>query len=473
MSFYDHLEHFDNHTAIIGTDSNRISYRTLAEKADRIVASIPARSFVFLLGQNHPVCIAAYLGFLRRKIVPLLVNHEISQTLFHKLLESYTPEYLFISEIQKDLLTEQFELVDQFDGYRLYRNTKTFRHVLHEALALVLTTSGSTGSPKLVRLSYRNIQGNAESIAQYLEISEEDRAITTMPMAYTYGLSIINSHLVKGATILTSELSVMERQFWDVIKKLKPTTFGGVPYIYEMLKKLRFAKMSLPNLRYITQAGGKLSPELVEEFRDICQQKGIRFIVMYGQTEATARMSYLPWEYSFRKSGSIGVAIPGGTFWLENENGAIIETNETAGELVYQGENVSLGYAESAADFVKGDENCGILRTGDIARRDSDGFYYIIGRKKRFVKIFGNRVSLDETESLLQSQFSDTNIACSGVDDHLYVFIVNESLKNNVLKFLTETTGLNTTAFQIVVLQTIPKNESGKTIYTMLSQYYE
>jgi acyl-coenzyme A synthetase/AMP-(fatty) acid ligase len=473
MSFYGRLEQFDHQTAIIGTDSNKITYRTLAEDADCIVAKIPSRSFVFLLGQNHPVCIAAYLGFLRKKIVPLLVNHEISNELFFGLLEIYSPEYVFLSEKRRDLLPEYFEPVDHFGNHILYRNTKGVQPELHNDLALLLTTSGSTGSPKLVRLSYKNIQRNAESIAQYLEIMEKDRAITTMPMTYTYGLSIINSHLIKGASIIASELSLMERKFWDIVKDLKPTTLGGVPYIYEMLRKLRFKQMLLPSLRYITQAGGKLSQELVEEFRDICKEKGICFIVMYGQTEATARMSYLPYENSFEKSGSIGIPIPGGKFWLENENGEIIETNETKGELVYQGENVSLGYAESPADFAKGDENNGILRTGDIAYRDADGFYYIVGRKKRFIKIFGNRVSLDETELLLQSQFSDTNIACSGIDDKMYIFIVNELLKESIQKFLTERTGLNTTAFNVAIIQAIPKNESGKTIYTILNQYYE
>jgi acyl-CoA synthetase (AMP-forming)/AMP-acid ligase II len=473
MSFYERLEQFDNNTAIIGTNSNTISYRTLAEDADRIVALIPARSFVFLLSRNHPVCIAAYLGFLRRKIVPLLINDEISEELFQHLLEVYSPEYVFLSEMRKELLPDHFKPVDHFENHELYRNNKGIRPQLYDDLALLLTTSGSTGSPKLVRLSYRNIQSNAESIAEYLEIIKEDRAITTMPMSYTYGLSIINSHLIKGASIIASELSFVERKFWDIVKNLQPTTFGGVPYIYEILKKLRFKQMSLPSLRYITQAGGKLSQELVEEFRDICNEKGIRFIVMYGQTEATARMSYLPWKNSFEKSGSIGIAIPGGKFWLENENGKIIETKETTGELIYQGENVSLGYAESPNDFSKDDENFGILRTGDISYRDADDFYYIVGRKKRFIKIFGNRISLDETESLLQLHFSDTNIACGGVDDKMYIFIINELLKDNVLKFLAERTGLNIVAFKVVAIPTIPKNESGKTIYTILNKYYE
>ena len=153
----------------------------------------------------------------------------------------------------------------------------------------------------------------------------------------------------------------------------------------------------------ITQAGGKLSQELTAEFTDICAQKGIKFYVMYGQTEATARMSYLPWEYARQKLGSMGIAIPGGQFWLEDENGNVIGDIDTMGELIYKGDNVTLGYAENYIDLSKGDENKGILRTGDLAKRDADGFYYITGRKKRFLKMFGKRVNLNEVEELIKA----------------------------------------------------------------------
>ena len=181
--------------------------------------------------------------------------------------------------------------------------------------------------------------------------------------------------------------------------------------------------MELPSLRYLTQAGGRLGRELAEEFNAICEEKGIRLIVMYGQTEATARMSYLPWEDAGRKAGSIGIPIPGGKFELVDANGQLIDGADVVGELVYCGSNVTPGYAKSRMDLAKPDENKGVLYTGDMAKRDEDGFYYVVGRKKRFLKIFGNRVNLDEVENLLKKEGIEN--ACTGQDDRMVVFLTD------------------------------------------------
>jgi len=179
--------------------------------------------------------------------------------------------------------------------------------------------------------------------------------------------------------------------------------------------------------------------------------------VMYGQTEATARMSYLPWEKAEEKYASIGVAIPGGEFSLAED-----------GELIYQGENVSLGYAECAEDLKKGDENHGILHTGDMARVDDDGFYYITGRKKRFVKIWGNRCNLDQVEQIVKSV--TTSCACAGVDDKITVFTTTDGLEQEIKTLLSTKTGLNPVAFQVKVIEAIPVKDSGKIDYQKLQQ---
>jgi acyl-CoA synthetase (AMP-forming)/AMP-acid ligase II len=324
-------------------------------------------------------------------------------------------------------------------------------------LALLLTTSGSTGSPKLVRLSYANLLSNALSIAEYLSINENERPITTLPMHYSFGLSVINSHLLKGATLLLTDKSLMEKDFWSLLKKEQATSLSGVPYTYEMLKRLRFFRMDLPSLRTLTQAGGKLNIELTKEFAEYAQNADKRFFVMYGQTEATARMSYLPYEQSLSKSGSIGIAIPGGAFTLLEESG----------ELIYQGQNVSLGYAESAEDLAKGDENKGILYTGDLAKRDNDGYYYIIGRKKRFIKLFGNRINLDETESVLKTRYVDC--ACVGTDDKMIVYTTEQGKEAEIKQFISAQLHLNPNAFEVRPIDAIPKNSSGKTIYSELA----
>ena len=237
-------------------------------------------------------------------------------------------------------------------------------------------------------------------------------------------------------------------------------------YIFEMLKKLRFARMDLPFLKYLTQAGGKLSPELSAEFAEVCAAKSVKFIVMYGQTEATARMSYLPWECARTKTGSMGIAIPGGRFWLVDDGGNAIEDAETVGELCYQGDNVSLGYATNCADLGKGDENRGVLQTGDMAKRDRDGFYYIVGRKKRFLKLFGNRINLDEAERLLRAAGYDC--ACAGADDKLTIYVTQEGQQAQILQIISERTGINPQGFAVAYIDKIPRNESGKIVYSAL-----
>jgi acyl-CoA synthetase (AMP-forming)/AMP-acid ligase II len=209
-----------------------------------------------------------------------------------------------------------------------------------------------------------------------------------------------------------------------------------------------------------------LSKELQSEFADICKNKSISLIIMYGQTEASPRMAYLPWEYAKSKLGSIGIAIPGGHFWLEDSDAQEIKSPETVGELIYQGKNVALGYAESRFDLGRGDDNKGILHTGDMAKRDAEGFYYIIGRKNRFLKLFGSRINLDEVESLLRKEKIDC--ACSGEDDHLQIYITDSNVIEKTMQFLMVHTGINRNAVTLTVIDEMPRNESGKILYSAL-----
>ena len=238
-----------------------------------------------------------------------------------------------------------------------------------------------------------------------------------------------------------------------------------------MLDRMRFLRMDLPTLRTMTQAGGKLLPDLHRKFVEWCRENGKQFIVMYGQCEATARMAYLPWEKSLEKVGAMGVAIPGGRFELIDVNGEVITGNGVTGELRYYGQNVTLGYAECGADLEKGDERGGVLETGDMAQRDEDGYFTIVGRKKRFLKMYGNRVNLDETERMLKAAFPQCECACAGRDDHMMIFSTVESELPNMRAFLSEKTGLNISGFHTMALEAIPKNDSGKTLYRELEKY--
>lgn len=468
------FEQFKNNVAIIDEYGTDVSYEDLIEFGDKVASVISERSLVFVMCTNSIGSVAGYASFVNKGMVSVLLNAHLEKELLDNLVETYKPEYIWVPT---EMCTEyeKYNVQNVFSeyGYTLLKTTFDAKYELYDELCIMLTTSGSTGSPKFVRQSYKNVESNAKSIVQYLELNSSERPITTLPMNYTYGLSIINSHFMVGATLLVTDKGLMQKEFWKFFKGAEATSFGGVPYTYEMLERLRFFKMELPSLRYMTQAGGKLTPELHKKFAEYAEQKNVKFIVMYGQCEATARMGYLPAEKSLEKYGSMGIAIPGGKFKLIDVNGNDITEPHVTGELVYYGPNVTLGYAECGQDLIKGDERFGELCTGDMAQFDEDGYYYIVGRKKRFLKIYGNRVNLDEVDRMIKTKFDNIDVASAGIDDHMYIFVTEERYANDVVKFVVEKTGLNPAAFQSIVIDSIPKNDAGKTLYKELTKYYK
>ena len=465
MIKYELLATFSENVAVVSNDGNQYKYKELLERTQEIAKKLKPRSLVFCLAQNSIGSLVGYLSFITNNVVPIMLDSSLDKELLDNLIITYKPEYIWMPEKNTNTI-KGGELVINIRGYSLVKLSCSKGYLLHDDLGLLLTTSGSTGSPKLVKLTYENIYSNAESISEYLSIDENERPITSLPMHYSFGLSIINSHLIKGATILLTNNSLMEKEFWSFLKTYKATSLSSIPYSFEILKKLRFFNMDLTHLKTITQAGGKLNDDLNREFSEFCKKKGKRFFVMYGQTEATARMSYLPHEQSITKLGSMGIAIPGGKFSLIDENGNIIGEPDREGELVYKGKNVSMGYAVCGEDLAKDDENNSVLVTGDMAKRDRDGYYYIVGRKKRFIKLFGNRVNLDETERLIKNIVPDC--ACAGVDDHMTIYITDRGLFQKVHNYISLKTGINSKAFEVRYVNKIPKNSSGKTIYPKL-----
>lgn len=468
------FEQFKNNVAIIDEYGTDVSYEDLIEFGDKVASVISERSLVFVMCTNSIGSVAGYASFVNKGMVSVLLNAHLEKELLDNLVETYKPEYIWVpTEMCTEYEKYNAQNVFSEYGYTLLKTTFDANYELYDELCIMLTTSGSTGSPKFVRQSYKNVESNAKSIVQYLELNSSERPITTLPMNYTYGLSIINSHFMVGATLLVTDKGLMQKEFWKFFKGAEATSFGGVPYTYEMLERLRFFKMELPSLRYMTQAGGKLTPELHKKFAEYADQKNVKFIVMYGQCEATARMGYLPAEKSLEKYGSMGIAIPGGKFKLIDVNGNDITEPHVTGELVYYGSNVTLGYAECGQDLIKGDEHFGELCTGDMAQFDEDGYYYIVGRKKRFLKIYGNRVNLDEVDRMIKTKFDNIDVASAGIDDHMYIFVTEERYANDVVKFVVEKTGLNPAAFQSIVIDSIPKNDAGKTLYKELTKYYK
>lgn len=463
---------YGSQIALISDLGERVSYDELQKDCEKIGSVIEKRTLIFCLCENKVGSVTGYAAFMNHQIVPVLLNAHLEDGLLTNLLETYKPEYLWVPKEQTEKFPSMEKVLDIRD-YSLLKTNFGAVHNLYSELALLLTTSGSTGSPKFVRQSFANIKANTESIIEYLNLDSSEKAITTLPMNYTYGLSIINTHLMVGATLLLTDKGLMQKEFWEFFREEGATSFGGVPYTYEMLDKLRFYRMQLPELRYMTQAGGKLIPELHKKFAEYAKEAGKKFIVMYGQCEATARMGYLPADKALEKCGSMGIVIPGGKFHLIDAAGSEITDSNVTGELVYEGANVTLGYAECAEDLSRGDERQGILQTGDMAQVDEDGFYYIVGRKKRFLKIYGNRVNLDEIDRLIKGKFDNLDCASAGIDDHMYIFVTDNSKALAVKEFVVEKTKLNPSAFQTIVIDQIPKNDAGKTLYKELAKYYE
>ncbi|MDG1109915.1 MAG: AMP-binding protein [Burkholderiaceae bacterium] len=454
--------------ALITDAGQSLTYGELHTEVAHISKFLPRRKLVFLVGRNDIPTVATYLACLETGCVPLLLSPDIFATAFSRLLSTYLPAYVFLPSSLATNYSD-LETVLISGEYNLCRYLNGVGPDLHPELALLLATSGSTGSPKLVRLSGTNIFSNARSIVDYLGINEYERAITSLPFNYSYGMSVVNSHLNAGASVLLTNRSFFDPLFWRLMKSNEVTSLAGVPYSYEILLKLRFQRMDLPALRTLTQAGGKLSVPLTEWITDICNSKGIRFFTMYGQTEASPRMTYLQPEYMRTKIGSIGRAVPGGVLWLEDSQGNPIEQPDEIGELIFSGPNVALGYALSHNDLVLGDEWQGVLRTGDLAKQDIDGFFFIEGRSSRFLKIFGVRISLDAVEAW----YAERGIvaAAYGQDDHLKVMIeaTTSLLIDDETKQLAEIMKIHPSAIMISRLPILPRLNTGKIDYSCLN----
>jgi acyl-coenzyme A synthetase/AMP-(fatty) acid ligase len=425
------------------------------------------KDLVFIIGRNDLITLKIYLAVLQAGAVPLLLGADLSESSLISLIDAYSPSKLLLPK-EKYSSFNALKIENEFDGYFICSTEIGLSHNLNINLALLLATSGSTGSPKLVRLTAENIISNTDSIINYLSIDSNECAVTTLPLNYSYGMSVVNSHLRAGASLLLTERSFFDAEFWRLMKSCGVTTLAGVPYSYEMLFKLRFERMDLPKLKTLTQAGGKMAPAQIKRVMELCKVKGMRFFSMYGQTEASPRMAFLSTEYLDMKFGSIGKSIPGGRLWLENDQGEKISAVDQIGELIYEGPNVALGYAEKKQDLSRGDDWNGVLRTGDLARQDADGFFFIEGRKNRFLKIFGVRVSLTSVESWFQQK--GFSAAAFGRDDFLIVTIEgSEEIQTaGLIKELSEAIQVHLSALNITVLPKLPRLSSGKVDYQCL-----
>ncbi len=382
-----------------------------------------------------------------------LLPKSLSKTQKNTLEDSYSPVIIY-DESRLEINGWQ-----QQDSYFLQKENAT---AVHPAIKILVSTSGSTGSPKLVKLSEENLLANARSILQYLPINEKDTAPLNLPVYYSYGLSVLTTHALAGATVVCGLPDMVQKAFWEAWEYYEFTSLAGVPFTYEILNRLGVFTKHFPTLKYFTQAGGRLQNELVKKAAMYAQKNNSTFFIMYGQTEATARMAYLPPNQALYKSGSIGMAIPGGQFKIDN----------ATAELLYTGPNVFGGYAETAADLLTY-EQIQPLHTGDLARMDEDGYLYITGRSKRFIKLYGNRMSLDEIETLLH-HFALQQVACTGIrDKFLLISFTEPADRNAIAVYLFSQLGIHPTAIKWNPLPALPLTANGKWDYPKIASDYD
>lgn len=463
LCFYTNLDQFQG-VALVA-ESVSISYAELEARVVEQAAILGSESWQ----NDHDVCLAAlefersidavvnYLAALRTQTPLLLLDHELPLSVRHHLFSKLGVSLVLSGQSVMQVAPRPFV------------NMQTQKSSTLHYPALLMSTSGSSGNPKSVMLSRENLLANTLSILDYLPIRQSDCGITTLPLTYSFGLSVLNTHLAMGATMVLTDEPLMSKTFWQQVKDHKVTSLSGVPFHYQMLRRLRIERMHLDSIKYLAQAGGRLAPEQVSHFASLCAERDWQFFVMYGQTEATARMGYVPSEVLESAPDVIGQAIPGGRFEIHD-----LDTNEVItdigkqGELWYFGDNVMLGYAEQPSDWLGGRLPHKALATGDLAQWTEAGWVRITGRLSRFIKIQGKRYQLDHVEQQLHALGAE--VVCCGRDDRLYLVCreVHDVLIEQLTRYARETLNLHPSLWALVEITDIPSLSSGKIDYQAL-----
>ncbi len=453
-----------------------VTYSDALNYTSRVKDVIPNRCFVFIFTDNTIGGVLNYVACIKNKIVPFLLDFNTNSTLAEKLLEQYKPRYVFVPSKIKDNYKDFTEVYEAYD-YTILRTNYDENEDLYDDLCMCISTSGSTGDQKLVRLSYKNIIENTlqgwdffeENLKnQGIPIENNDfRSLVALPMCYSFILLVINITILGGGIVLITERNFFEKEFWEFFIKERSTTLYGIPYHLEVLDKINFFQAKYPFFKQMVIAGGNLSEELYDKCVSFAEKNNSVFGIGYGQTEATAVISELEADKVKTKKGSIGKGLAKIELFLEDDGRIINEPNKE-GELVCKGPNIALGYAKDRNDLSKPDEFNGVLYTGDLAYFDEDGYFYIKGRKSRFVKVYGNRVSLDNIEFIIKEKYKEVDVACTGKDDSINIFINNKSYVQDIESYILDMFNFNKKAISVKHIENIPRNEAGKVLYKLI-----
>lgn len=455
--------------ALLSNTSVYLTYEDLENEYDNIKKVISKYSLILIISENSIGMVANYTSLIKNECIIQFVEANTEIFEIKKIIELYKPNYILCSKKwlnNNSLKNLKLKKIYSFLENNIFKTDFINKKKINNHLSILLPTSGSLGSKKYAKISKKNIYENTKSIISYLNITKMDRSITSMPICYSYMLSVINTHLEVGGSIFVTDETLIQGSFWKIFKNHNINNFNGVPFHYEILIKLGLKKKIFKNLKFFTQAGGKLDINKIKKILEFCRKEKKIFYIMYGQTEASPRMSYIKVNSHPNKLGSIGKPIPNGHFILIDNNGKKIKNENKIGELVYTGKNVFMGYAYDKNDLFKKDKKKKILKTGDLAYFDKEGFYFISGRKNRIIKIYGNRYGLDDIEEkFLQKKIE---IACKNDEGNLAIFVKIKSDKNTILKNIYKIIPLSKNNLKIKIIKEFPRHNNGKIDYKKL-----
>ena len=468
MRLFKSFNKYNKNTAIIDKEYSNLSYKQVLTETNEIKKEIKNRSLILIVSENSLGSLLAYIFCIINNHVGIIIDSKTTNQNILKIFKNYQPNYVFLSKktksIFKKICSEKYTFFDQ----SLMKNKINKKKKLNKNLSLLLSTSGSMGSIKFVKLSRNNIKHNADSIISYLKINKKDSAITNLPISYSYMLSVINTHFEVGASIVISKYSLIEKKFWEIFKNSKITSFNGVPYTYEILTRIGIKNIKIKTLKYLTHAGGKLEKDKLKEIIKFCKKNNLKFFSMYGQTEASPRISYLKPEFSERKIGSIGKGMPGNKIYIIDSSGKKILKPFVEGEIICEGKNVFMGYSENYNDLKKANEENYKLKTGDLGFFDKDGFFYITSRISKITKIFGHRIDIGTLENLMSQK--GYKIACLSNDKKIFIFIEKKYNKKNLINAISKITNLDIGSFELIKLKYLPRTSNNKISYNELKK---
>lgn len=397
---------------LINSNGDGLSTKDIFE----IDLPIKKKSLIFLIAENNLSNIGLFYKLFLNKHLIHLIDKNLNFDFIVKLVRKFKPNYIVCNKIEIYKLQKTYKKIFSFGSSSIYLRSNFYDHNLNRDLGLLLSTSGSTGSSKLVMLSYKNIISNTENICKTLKIDNKDVTITTMPYNYTYGMSVINTHFYKNAKIIINNYPILSHDFWKILKKFKVTNINGVPFIYKMISKINFGNTMLNSMKFMTQAGGHLDENTKRQILKICEKKKIKFYIMYGSTEATSRMSILPYKFLKTKINSIGLPLKGCKFIIKNGK-KIINKSFKTGNLHFSGPNVFQGYCRKINDLTIFKKTKRTLDTGDKAYKDDDGFFYFVSRSKKKAKFSGITYDLADIEEFFKKK--NKLVRCTKENDYL------------------------------------------------------